>query len=114
MPSNLDLGEQPTPTQISLFPFYNYKIKAQKSIGYFLEQAVLNHDRDQAPAQCCQVLQIATTAELARKETPKEIYEKQPLKFNDRVMYRKAVLNEQTTEYDQQDEYFYYNESPGF
>ena len=59
-------------------------------------------------------MQIATTAELARKETPKEIYEKQPLKFNDRVMYRKAVLNEQTTEYDQQDEYFYYNESPGF
>ena len=29
-------------------------------------------------------------------------------------MYRKAVLNEQTTDYDQQDEYFYYNESPGF
>ena len=59
-------------------------------------------------------MQIATTAELARKETPTEIYEKQPLKFNDRVMYRKAVLNEQTTEYDQQDEYFYYNDSPGF
>ena len=59
----------------------------------FLEKSVARHDLDAAPAQCCEILKI--------DDTLNEVYEKMPLKHNDKVMYQRAVLNEEG-EYDPQ------------